>query len=206
LRIPFCLAVFPDARFIHVVRDGREVIPEMLGGWLLKPELGNMVKTRLRSSEVRRWLRLSGILPRATTWASNWVRHRIGRRKKAWGPTVPGQAEFAKSHSLPETVAYQWLKIVEFAVRGLKEVSDDRVLEMRREKVLSNPGKEFERVAAFAEIQDPGPMIQVANDLIRPDREDPVIKAVQPSDEEWPKILKMIEPMQRELGYVHPGT
>src|SRR5690606_13738695 len=33
LRIPFLKAVFPDARFIYLHRDPRQVLPSMLEGW-----------------------------------------------------------------------------------------------------------------------------------------------------------------------------
>jgi hypothetical protein len=201
LRIPFCRAVFPEAKFIHVVRDGRETIPEILGGWVLKPQLKHTIQTRLRSAEVRKWLKITKVLPRAKTWASNWVRHRLGLVKRAWGPTVPGQHEFAKSHAVHEIAAYQWVTTLEYALDGLEGLPQNSVLEVRRERILYDKDREFERIARFIGMDDKSALIHAANDLIAPDRRDPVLRPKHLTKQEWADILPMIEPMQRRLGY-----
>ena len=46
LRIPCIAALLPEARIIHVVRDGRSVVPELIRRWSLRDTLRAAVRRR----------------------------------------------------------------------------------------------------------------------------------------------------------------
>lgn len=195
-RIEFCRAVLPEARFILVLRDARQTIPPMRYGWEHRDSIGGVIGRRLGAGRFR-LIRLQRLPVAAFRWTRNRIRAQFGQPKMSWGPTAPGQHEFADTHTLVETIAYQWAKMMEYALNGLDHIPPDRILVLRFEDIWDNREKTLRDLSAFCAL--PLDLLSSAADSVVNPRHN---RAQIPlSDNEWSAILPIIEPIQQKLGY-----
>jgi hypothetical protein len=197
LRVPFLHAVLPEAKLILVVRDPRSVIPEMHYAWTAKASMRTAVQRTRTGVQWRSVPRL------AARFAVNYVSSRLRKRRSTWGPVVPGLREFAATHSVAETAAYQWLRLNEIALLDLDRLPADRWLLVRFEDLLSDVEGSFRRIADFAEVQDPEKVVAYAGSYIDASNvpEFAVSGFADPSDDEWRSIRAMVDPLRERLGY-----
>src|SRR5262249_16228883 len=103
LRVPFVRAVFPDARFIHLIRDGRAVSESARGMWQAPADVDSVIE-KLRVFPL-------AALPRyATSYALSYAARRIGRegRTSSWGPRFRDIDGALSTSSLLEVCGEQW--------------------------------------------------------------------------------------------------
>jgi hypothetical protein len=189
--------VLPEAKLILVVRDPRSVIPEMHYAWTAKASMRTAVQRTRTGVQWRSVPRL------AARFAVNYVSSRLRKRRSTWGPVVPGLREFAATHSVAETAAYQWLRLNEIALLDLDRLPADRWLLVRFEDLLSDVEGSFRRIADFAEVQDPEKVVAYAGSYIDASNvpEFAVSGFADPSDDEWRSIRAMVDPLRERLGY-----
>lgn len=196
LRIPFIASILPEARIIHVVRDGRSVVPELIRRWSLRDTLRAAVRRRWRHVHL-------GSLPRHfTRFAANYWSTRIRSRRVTWGPRVPGLAEFASTHSIAQTAAFQWRNLVETARTDLARLPASRWMEVRYERLAAEPAAVAREVAAFCGASDPDACAAAATSIVRPRWTDPLTESSDPIP--WDDVAHLIAPLQRELAYGSP--
>ena len=127
LRLPFLLDLFPDARFIHLVRDGRNNVESLMEGWL-RPDLfrGYRIPTRLS---------VPGVPP--NRWAFT---------------LIPGWRDLT-SAGLAEVCARQWVVCNE-AVLGFRERAGRQApfLTVRYEDLIESPLETVHRIAEFSDV------------------------------------------------------
>lgn len=193
LRIPFVHRVLPDAKIVHVIRNPRGAIPEMLYGWTQNDSVARAVLRRRQHIHLRS-------LPRMVAqFARNYVRSRVSGSRASWGPRVPGLTEFAASHSVAEVAAFQWRMMVTIAREDLADLPQDQVLEVRYESLIEQPREQILRMAAFCEIDDPQPSLDYAASFLDPNYE--FEKVVEPTREDWAAIEEQIGELCETLGY-----
>ncbi|GAA3172003.1 sulfotransferase [Blastococcus jejuensis] len=120
--VPFLARTFPDARFVQIIRDGRDVaVSHAEKPWLSARSVGD---TR-RGRGGQAW----------GPWARWWV-----ERDRA--------EEFTTASDLTRT-AWSWRRFTEAAMAGLAELPADRVLTVRYEDVVQDPVRAAEEIGAF---------------------------------------------------------
>jgi hypothetical protein len=178
LRLPFLLALFPDARVLYLTRDGRSNVHSLIEGWK-QPHLfpGYQVPEKLS-------------IP--------------GYSRARWAFTlIPGWRELAKS-TLEEVCAWQWIRCNE-AVLAHREETVGRVpyLTIRYEDLVTQPVQVLPQVAGFLGLdleRDLGryaehlPQINVVS---TPERE----KWRGQEPQALARIDALIGPMMQRLGY-----
>jgi hypothetical protein len=178
LRLPFLLALFPDAHVIYLTRDGRSNINSLMEGWK-QPHLfpGYQVPERLD-------------IP--------------GYSRNRWAfALIPGWQDLTTS-PLEQICAWQWVRCNE-AVSAHREQTQGRVpyLTIRYEDLISDPSAVLPRVADFLQIDFEKSLGHFAEHLPQinvvstPDRE----KWRRQNPEAIDRILPLIDPMMQALGY-----
>lgn len=148
LRVPFVHRVLPEAKFIHLVRDGRDVTESAMRQWQAPLNWRTGV-SKLRALPAKAWpAYLPGYL-RAYV-----LRKLLGQgRVESWGPHFADLSEWLESSSLLEVCAVQWSRCVEAALDALEGMSSDRWIQIRYEDLVSTPGKEVARALALVDLE-----------------------------------------------------
>jgi hypothetical protein len=179
LRLPFLLALWPDARILYLTRDARSNVNSLLEGWR-QPHLfpGYQVPEAL---------------------------HIPGYQRDRWAFTlIPGWRDLVSS-PLEEVCAWQWIRCNE-AVLAHREETGGRVpyLQVRYEDLIAEPGPVLRRIAEFVGVDfEAGGLAAHAEALPRinvvsaPERD----KWRRQNPEGIERILPLVEPTMQRLGY-----
>ena len=135
LRVPFLDALFPNAKYIFLVRDGRDVVESSYRQWTAKPDMEYVFKKAFSYP-------LLDAPGYAFSYAIGMFRKFFSRNSRhvpTWGPRYAGIDQDVKTKHLIEVCGIQWAKSVEKAAEALQRINPDRVYEVRYEEFVQNP-------------------------------------------------------------------
>jgi hypothetical protein len=194
LRVPYVEAVFPDARYVHLIRDGREVAESAMRQWEAPPNWSALSR-KLREIPVQN-------LGYAAWFGWNFVKGLLSGRKggKVWGPRFPGIDAMADEGPVSLVCAHQWRESYTRAAADLSRVAnkESRVFVIRYENL----------------IRDGVALSGLLDNLGLPDKERILAnfrKKLRPSEPQmWSKLPpgdlaildRVLTPCLKELGYV----
>ncbi|RMG23964.1 MAG: sulfotransferase [Methanobacteriota archaeon] len=195
LRPLFINRVFPDAKYIHLIRDGRDVVESAARQWVAPPDWNYIVKKSLSFP-------ITEAFGYALRYGATTIRKLIlsgDQRAGTWGPRYQGIDEDVKTRDLLEVCALQWKRSVQKSLEGLDIIEPERVLTIRYEEFVVEPKHVLLQVAEFLEI-DSKPYSQ--NDLahITQSNIGKGMKRIASRDEG--KVIEIIRPLLIELGYM----
>lgn len=161
LRVGFAHRIFPAARFVVVIRDGRDVAASARGRWTapLAPDY---------LARKARFVPPSDFAYYAGRWLWSYAaRHWTAEhRASTWGPRFHGMSDAVRSRPLVEVCALQWAHCVCMADQQLADyVAPVAVHRLSYEDLVQNPGVELDRLAAFLQVGDvkpPAPAVDVS--------------------------------------------
>lgn len=164
LRVPMVASVLPDARYVHLIRDGVDVAESTRRQWL-EPADWRYLLAKARHFPPRLALRYG--TKYATSLATQVIRrdHRIG----SWGPRYPGIDDDLEDVELIRVCARQWRHAIERAQAAFADL-DVPVCEVRYDALLEDPAGQLARMATFAGLPCPNDGLRQAVALIRPAR------------------------------------
>jgi hypothetical protein len=195
LRLGFVDAVFPDCRFVHVIRDGRESVLGIRDFWANRSGgmHGLVLRKRLREVRLRQ-------LPR---YAKEFARRLVPSSLSSfmgpnvWGPRIPGVDALVRELDLLEVCCLQWRMCVELACQYGRSMPPDRYMEVRLEEI-SEPV--MSRVLEFCELPEHPPLVDELRRRFKPEK--PGGRTASATPEELEVIRTWTEPTLRWLGYV----
>jgi hypothetical protein len=197
LRVPFVHEVLPDARFIHIVRDGRDVALSAYRKWTSPPK---------KDALWRRLTKLDIPLRDIPYYTMDFLRDVVGRQLRPerafiWGPHVPNLAEVKERLGVLPACGYQWKESVRAARDGLKQVPEDQQLEIRFERLVQEPQTLLCKMLAFAELRAEGSVLRNAANMVRPEACD---RWRSEAKHRVDQLSPIIGPTLKNLGYVKP--
>lgn len=141
LRVPFVDAVIPEANYVFLVRDGRDVVASAMKRWTAPLDIPYLLKKA-------RFVPAFDLPFYGFRYLQNRCIRLMHREKRlaVWGPRWRGWEEVARSVSLPELCAIQWAECVEAAHRDLADVAPQRVLTLHYEDFVHNPVVELQKI------------------------------------------------------------
>jgi hypothetical protein len=128
LIIPFLERAFPDAQFLHIIRDGRDAAAS------------HMDKPWLRADAAGTGNREPGGYPHGP-WAPFWVE--------------PERRDEFAATSDAHRMIWSWRRYVEAALRDGPPLGPERYMELRYETLVTEPRTSAERVLEFLGITRP---------------------------------------------------
>lgn len=185
LRVPYLEALFPNARYVFIQRDGRDNISSMIDGWRLG-----------RSDGAFHLTQFFGPFPEP-------VSINDGEFNEWHFFLPPGWRDYNRA-SLEEVCAFQWLSANRLALAAKATIAPDRWVQLRYEDLFERPVDMFQ--GAFEQLGVPFDATlrkRCAN--LAPTS---IVKGA-PKKQKWrehnpaaiERILPMIQPMMAELGY-----
>ena len=157
LRVPFLNKVFPQAKYIFIVRDGIDATGSAKLRWTGKLDLRYIFK------KVR-------FVPKTDLFYYGsrylWSRlHRFFSKEKRlafWGPELNEMQDILKKYSLNEVCAIQWQQCVEKADGALKLLPQNQVCRVQYETFVQEPNLELSRILNFMGTETSGQQLEQA--------------------------------------------
>lgn len=154
LKILFIRKIFPQARFIHIVRDGRDVTLSIYKEWMRRKSIVNDSQNRTNYYNYKKalmvineWLnRQPFIYDKINAFWFETHGHLFNKSRHlnqlrwngevGWGPRFEGWEKIFHTTSTLQFNANQWLKCIERIKKNWPEIPEENKLEIRYEDLL----------------------------------------------------------------------
>lgn len=196
MRVPYVARVLPEALFVHLVRDGTDVVESTYRQWTSPSDVRYLARKarhvpwRVLPAYGARYLRST---------ARRWVAH--DRRVGTWGPRYPGIDADLRSEPLLTVCARQWRQGVTLAREDLDRL-DVTSVEVRYEDLVRKPDKVLREVAAAGGFALDADALTAALSDVSTARIGHGLSAL--SAESLSLVDAEIGPLLGELGYSRP--
>lgn len=161
LRVGFVDAILPNAKYIFLIRDGRDVVSSAIKRWTAPLDIPYL----LRKS---RYVPVSDLPYYAAKYFYTRIQRLSSKEKQlsSWGPKYTGMTEIVKNKTLPEVCAAQWTQSVKRAENSFLTIEPERVFRLRYEDFVFNPLKELKNIIDFLNIKFENSIMQNAVSLV----------------------------------------
>ena len=170
LKIPFILELFPQAKFIHLLRDGRDVVLSINKEWLRRRKIVQNPQSKYRFNYIEAYHVIKKFLSRQPFLSDKisalWFEtcgHLFDTTKHlnrlrwngeiGWGPRFKDWERIYKQMTLLEFNAYQWLNCVEHIQANWKFIRKNNRLTLRYEDLIYTPVKKIKEIFNFLGLE-----------------------------------------------------
>jgi len=193
LRVLLVARVLPDAVFVHLVRDGVDVIESSMRQWTAPVDL-RYLAAKARTFPLR-------LAPRyGTKYVSSLAARRLGRdgRVRTWGVRYPGIDADLRSSGLLTVCARQWRSSV---TRAREDLSAQglTVVDTRYERLAEDPRAELARLATLVGLPASSGRLDVASRSVHTGRRGAGRGALSP--DQLATVDAEVGDLLIELGY-----
>lgn len=178
-RLSYVNEVFPDAKIIYTVRDGRNNVNSLINGWMNPNRFFNYklpLELKMEGYPYDRW---NFVLP-------------------------PGWEEYV-SRPLEEVCAFQWVSCHEFLLEETQLPKyEGRVYQVKLEDLSTHPGRYLRELTEFIEVTFDSYFVELSREMPVVNSPDQVVdqdKWKNQNREKVERILPIIKPMMCRLGY-----
>ncbi len=199
LRLSFINAIYPEAKVIHIIRDGRAVFNS-------SNRVTSSSQLHKRSLLFSRFLELGRETP-IVEWPANFSRilevanaKILGKPLSFWGPRPPGWRQWLEGDSRNVILAKQWAATIEQALDDSEALTSKNYYRFSYEELMENPREEIRKIFDFTEINDENGLVDKISDSVKPGRARAWSTNV--SETTLNEIRPYIEPVLIRLGYV----
>jgi hypothetical protein len=177
LKIPYLQALFPDAKFLFLKRDGRDVVASLIEGWEVRQTPSYRLPQRLELADYR------------------------GRY---WCFVLPeGWRDYART-SIADVAAFQYASCYDTALADLRAVDPDAVKELAFEDLLARPREVTARLLEDLALPASEPVMDMAGRLHATpiqSNSPPRPEKWRDRAEVIARVLPRIAPTMERLGY-----
>lgn len=161
LRLPLVNAVFPNAIYVHLVRDGYSVTESSLRCWQ-EPTEYRRILSKIRTFPWSSCARYAAWY----AWGNLGRKFSATKQPAVWGPRYQGIQDAIARLTLPEVCAWQWRHCVEHALANKSIIANDRWLDLSYEELIANPSIIAKKISNFLNIKQPSRMIEFAEQRV----------------------------------------
>lgn len=197
LRVNFVDSIVPDAKYIFIYRDGRDVVASEMIRWKAPLDYKYVLKKA-------RYIPLTDV----PYYCLRYCWHRLYRlfsnekRLGSWGPRFNGIDEVLKTTSLAEVCCEQWIRCVKKAAADLDEIPGDRVHRICYETFVTQPSHELSRLIEFLD-PDHKPSDDEIQSMVTDVTASNIGKWRKTLDKQTiDLIVPILQPTLKEFGYV----
>jgi hypothetical protein len=215
LRLPWVKQVFPDAKFIHLIRDGRAVALSSAREWhgfssdsldsktfrskgkfaMLRDVTSRKGRYSDRVNNFRSFVEMFADTRKAVRVYGNIMGLPTG---STWGVRVPGLADVAREYSPLVASAFQW----DFCTRAgllFTKKHPEMVYQLHYEALRENPIRETKRLINFFELSEP--LQHFFDDFDTPTSQHSINNFDRFDDSDYAIVNEYLRPTLIHLGY-----
>lgn len=147
LRVSYVNEIFPNAKFIFIVRDGRDVVSSAVKRWSASLDIPYILKKA-------RYVPLSDLPYYALRYFANRLYRLTSDEKRlaSWGPRFAGMDEMLSSSTIAEVSAAQWKRCIDRSEDSFAQMLPERVYRIQYETFVCAPKQEFKKLCDFLQI------------------------------------------------------
>ena len=194
LRVQFVDAVFPDAKYVHLIRDGREVTESAMRQWKASPNLLALIQ-KVRAIPIQNFGYVGWF-----GW--NFLKGLFSGRKggEVWGPRFPGIEAVARQGPLARVCAQQWIESINRATSDLPSIAnaESRVFTIRYEDLIRDDSALAQLVDQLG-LPDKENIVDTFHKKLKPNQAE-IWRSLPPSD--LATIDHVLSPTLRKLRYI----
>lgn len=144
LRVPFVDALVPNARYLHIVRDGRDVVASAQKRWKAPLDMPYLAAKA-------RYVPVSDLPYYASRYAINRLAKLRSREAavSVWGPRFEGMQEIAETQGLDAVCAAQWARCVDLSDAAFAAMRSECVHTIYYERFVEDPRTHLQAIAEF---------------------------------------------------------
>ena len=145
VRVKFVDELFPESKFIHLIRDGRDVVASELRQWGKVPDSGYLLK-KLRAVPVIE------TMPYVIRYGIDTLKIKLRGKpddEYVWGVKFPRFEEPLKTLPVYEFCALQWKHCINYAVEDFNGISNDRICTVKYEDLVREPEQTLQSILRF---------------------------------------------------------
>lgn len=163
LRVSFVHAVVPEAKFLHIVRDGRDVVASAMKRWSAPLDLPYVLRKG-------RYVPASDL----PFYAARYFRDRLQRARSddgwqaPWGPRFEGMQKALRENTLVEVCAHQWQRCVEKAAADLAQLDPAQAYQVRYEDFVQAPVHHLANICTFLGVETDSVSLPALVDVVNP--------------------------------------
>jgi len=191
LRVQFLKELFPEAKFIHLIRDGRAVIESSVRQWQ-NPVSKTYLFKKLKYFPWRNY--------RYAFWfVGNMLKSKITKEPASWGPRYKGIEDDLVTLTVEEICAKQWSVCVESAESDLAKLDAEQVYLTRFEDLM-NDSKKIMDLCEFIGLTDKSQVLNYFEKHVIRDNNQKSLQSLSPQTQD--AIDKFALPTLQKLGYM----
>lgn len=219
-RVDFAHTVLPEARFVNVLRDGRDNVVSRRVEWYGGRsscrlnggrQKGSAEGYTIRYAHFKRRLHhLVALAKRGNLPPERWpvfLRDNlpqyfyttVTRQPARWGERPPGMKEMLRVYGLLVTAGIQWRESVMHATQQGRALPPDKYIEIRYEDFLRQPELEWTRIADFIGVDAEGPSLDYIRSSVQQENYGKWREKLTRA--ELKKLEPHIRPTMEYLGY-----
>jgi len=151
LRVSFIASIFPEAKFLYIVRNGEDVTASASKRWRGEMEIPSLPYyiSKIRNTPI-------SDLPH---YGWRFIQSRadiyLGKKEHMsfWGPQFPGLKDLPQDTPLMELCAEQWASCVSSSDKSFAKLSADTWMKVRYEDFVATPKPSMKSVFEFLKIE-----------------------------------------------------
>ncbi|SFT45647.1 Sulfotransferase family protein [Algoriphagus locisalis] len=191
-RIPFIDSIFPNAIYINIIRDGRDVTISAYKKWTFKHDT-SAYERRLSFNEFP--------LIDFPYYLFHFVKQFVIQQfypneLRMWGPMSPSIITYLNK-SIEEACAYQWRESTETSINDLSKIDQNRVINIRYEDLLSDPCKHLNEIFKVCKLSNSNETILYAENIIKSNNSNKWL-----NNKFIDKVSYILDPTLEKLGYL----
>ena len=156
LRVPFLRKIFPEAKFVHLIRDGRSVVESVNRLWDQPTTLSYKLR-KLRYYPITNLAYSFWYLKNAITG---------DQKTRVWGVRYEGIYDDLAQHQRLVVCARQWIKCIQAAQQDLADLNSNDLLTIRYEDLVSSD-QEIQGLCDFLQLQNSMQVINRYKETVR---------------------------------------
>lgn len=147
LRVEFLDKIFPEAKYIFIVRDGIDVVASAIKRWQANLDIPYILQKV-------RYVPITDLPFYALRYLNNRLYLLLSNKKRlaVWGPVFDNMDSILTDKSLEEICAIQWRQCVDSATESFDKMAKEKVHKVRYEDFVKTPSEEMDKLYSFFNI------------------------------------------------------